>query len=68
MAGIGRIHAVLALAGLVLIAFHVLVHAFGRAQKKYKVLPAALVILISFLAVFMGIWLLPYVKRHFLTV
>ena len=68
MAGIGRIHAVLALAGFVLIAFHVLIHAFGRVQKKYKVLPAALVILISLLAVLMDVWLLPYVKRHFLTV
>ncbi len=68
MAGIGRIHAVLALDGFVLIAFHVLIHAFGRVQKKYKVLPAALVILISLLAVLMDVWLLPYVKRHFLTV
>jgi len=68
IAGIERIHTVLALVGFVLIAFHVLVHAFGHTQKKYRVLPAALAILISVLAVFLDVWLLPYLKRHFLTV
>lgn len=68
MAGIGRIHTVLALAGFVLIAFHVLVHAFGRVQKKYRALPVILAILLPLLAVLMDAWMLPYAKRHFLTV
>lgn len=65
---IGQIHAVLALSGFVLIAFHVMFHAFGRVQKQYRVLPVTLAILISLLAVLMDAWLLPYAKRHFLTV
>jgi len=68
MAGIGQIHAVLASAGFVLITFHVLVHAFNYTKKKYRMLPAVLMILISVLAVLLDIWLLPYLKRHFLTV
>ena len=68
IAGIGRIHTVLALVGFVLIAFHVMVHAFGYAKKKYRRLPVVLVILIIVLAVFLDAWLLPYLKRHFLTV
>ena len=68
IAGIGQIHMVLALVGFVLIAFHVLNHVFGHTQKKYRTLPVILVILISVLAVFLGTWLLPYLKRHFLTV
>lgn len=66
--GIGRIHAVLALIGFVLIAFHVMVHAFVHAQKKHKALPVVLVILIILLAVLLDAWLLPYLRRHFLTV
>ena len=68
IAGIERLHAVLALVGFVLIAFHVMLHAFGSTQKKYRVLPVALVILIVVLAVLLDVWLLPYLKRHFLTV
>ncbi len=68
MAGLGRIHAVLALVGFVLIAFHVLAHAFGWVRKKYRALPVILAVLVSLLAVLMDAWLLPYVKRHFLTV
>ena len=42
--GIGQIHAVLAVVGFVLIAFHVMFHAFGRVQKKYRALPVTLAI------------------------
>lgn len=68
IAGIGQIHAVLVLIGFVLIAFHVLAHVFDHTQKKYRVLPIVLAILIFVLAVFLDVWLLPYLKRHFLTV
>ena len=68
IAGIGKIHVVLASVGFVLIMFHVLVHAFGHAKKKYRMLPVILVVLISILAVLLDVWLLPYLKRHFLTV
>lgn len=68
MAGIGQIHTVLALAGFVLIAFHVLVHAFGHAKKEYRILPIVLMVWISVLAVLLDVWLLPYLRRHFLTV
>lgn len=68
IAGIGQIHTILASVGFMLIAFHVLVHAFGHAKKRYKMLPVMLMILISVLAVLMDVWLLPYLKRHFLTV
>lgn len=68
IAGIGRIHAVLAVVGFVLISFHVLVHALGHAGKKHRALPAVIVILIIILAVFLDVWMLPYLERHFLTV
>lgn len=68
IAGIGQIHAVLVSAGFVLITFHILVHAFRHAKKKYRMLPAGLVILTFVLAVLLDVWLLPYLKRHFLTV
>ena len=68
MVGTGRIHTVLALIGFVLIAFHVLIHAFSHAKKKYRILPAALAVFITVLAVLLDVWLLPYLKRHFLTV
>lgn len=68
IAGIGRVHAVLALVGFALIAFHLLIHIFGHTQKKYRVFPAVLAIGLSVLAVFLDVWLLPYLKRHFLTV
>ena len=66
--GIGQIHVALALAGFVLIALHVMIHVFGHAKKKYRMLPAVLMILILVLAVLLNVWLLPYMKRHFLTV
>ncbi|MDE5780619.1 MAG: hypothetical protein K2I03_03980 [Lachnospiraceae bacterium] len=68
IAGIGQIHTILASVGFVLIASHILVHAFGHAKKRYKMLPVMLMILISVLAVLLDVWLLPYLKRHFLTV
>lgn len=68
IAGIERIHAVLALAGFALIAFHVLIHVFGHTQKKYRMLLVFLTIWISILAALLDVWLLPYLKRHFLTV
>ena len=68
IAGIGQIHTALASAGFALIAFHVMVHAFSFAKKRYKMLPVILTILISVLAVLLDVWLLPYLKRHFLTV
>lgn len=68
IAGIGQIHMILALAGFVLTVSHVLVHAFSHTKTKYRKLPVILTALVSALAVFLGMWLFPYLKRHFKTV
>ena len=68
ISGIGRIHTVLALIGLVLIVSHVLVHAFSHTKKKHRILPVILILVVAALAVLLDVWLLPYLKRHFKTV
>lgn len=65
---IGRIHTILALVGLVLIALHIMVHAFARAEKPHRKLLVALTASVCLFAILLDVWLLPYLKRHFLTV
>lgn len=68
IAGIERIHTVLALIGLVLIVSHVLIHVFGCTKKRHRILPVILILVVAVLAVLLDVWLLPYLKRHFKTV
>ena len=63
--GIGQIHTVLSLLGFVLIVSHVLVHVFSHTKKKYRKLPVVLTISAAVLAVFLDLWMLPYLKRDF---
>lgn len=62
---IGRIHTISALAGLVLIAYHVFFHAFFNTKKEYKKLSLIVCLVTLITSVFVGVWLLPYLKRHF---
>ena len=68
LTGIGTIHTVLALIGLSLVIFHVMVHGFSHAKKKYRKLPILAAASVCLLTVLLGVFLLPYLKRHFLTV
>lgn len=68
IAGIGQIHSILALIGFVLIVYHILVHVFNHTKKKYRKLPIILMVTVLIFSVLMGIWVLPYLKRHFKTV
>lgn len=68
ISNIGQIHTIAALAGLVLIVYHLLLHAFSNTKKEYKKLPVILALVTLITAVLLGVWLLPYLKRHFNTV
>ena len=68
LAAIGRIHEILALIGLVLIAAHVMMHATARANGSRRKLPVIVMVSACVLALLLELWLLPYLKRHFLTV
>ena len=62
------LHSTLALIGLVLIAAHVLVHAFSHTKKRHGKLPVLLVVLVVVAAAVLKLWALPYWQRHFVTV
>lgn len=62
--GIGQIHKILASVGLVLIVLHVSVHTFATDRKRLILVTAAACVL----ALILDLFMLPYLKRHFLTV
>lgn len=68
ISNVGRIHTILAMAGLVLIVYHLLFHALSNTKKEHKKLPVVLAVVTLITAVLLGVWLLPYLKRHFHTV
>lgn len=68
ISNVGRIHTILALAGLALAVFHLLFHALSNTKKEHKKLPVVLAVVTLITTVLVGVWLLPYLKRHFYTV
>ena len=62
--GIGQIHKVLAIVGFVLIVLHVSVHTFATNKKRL----IFVTVTVCILALLLDLFMLPYVKRHFLTV
>lgn len=62
--GIGQIHKVLAITGFVLIVVHVSVHTFAKNKKRLILVTAAACVF----ALILDLFMLPYLKRHFLTV
>ena len=68
MAWVGQVHSTLAVVGLVLIVFHVLVHAFSHTKKRRTKLLVVLVVLTVVFGLILKLWALPYLERHFVTV
>lgn len=62
--GIGQIHKVLALVGFVLIVLHVSMHIFANHKKRLILVTVTACIF----ALLLDLFMLPYLKRHFLTV
>lgn len=63
-----QIHTVSALAALVLLVLHILMHALSYTKKGAGKWFTAGAVIAVILAVVLYVWLLPYVKRHFYTV
>lgn len=68
ISNIGFLHTILALAGFVLIVYHLLFHACSNMKKEHKKHPRVLAVVTPIIAVILGVFLLPYLKRHFNTV
>ena len=64
LTGIGQLHKIFAMIGFVLIVAHIAVHLSAKNKK----LPVILTISACVLALVLDLFLLPYLKRHFLTV
>ena len=64
LTNIGQIHKVLAMIGFVLIVLHVSMHIFAKNNKRLVLLAVAACIF----ALLLDLSMLPYLKRHFLTV
>ena len=62
--GIGQIHKILAIVGLVLIVLHVSVHTFANHRKRLILVAVSVCVF----ALILDLFMLPYLKRHFLTV
>lgn len=61
---VGQVHKVLAMIGLVLIVIHIALHAFANNKQRLVLVTVAACII----ALLLDLFLLPYLKRHFLTV
>ena len=64
LAGIGQLHKIFAMIGFVLIVAHVAVHISAKNKK----LLVRMTILACIFALALDLFLLPYLRRHFLTV